>query len=103
MALTILENGGPAYVEMLLSQAMTEANGTTPRRALQEKLVWQIINNYSLDGLVELTSILTEDNKVRDWVKQAATTNNNTVEANQKAAIAYFWCSKLAKTGCSKN
>ncbi|MBK7918497.1 MAG: hypothetical protein IPJ94_20040 [Chloroflexi bacterium] len=97
MALTILENGGPAYVEMLLSQAMTEANGTTPRRALQEKLVWQIINNYSLDGLVELTSILTEDNKVRDWVKQAATTNNNTVEANQKAAIAYFLVQQIGE------
>lgn len=97
IALTILENGGPAYVEMLLSQAMTETNGTTPRRALQEKLVWQLINNYSLDGLVELTAILTEDNKVRNWVEQAATANNNTVEANQKAAIAYFLVQQIGE------
>lgn len=90
MALTILENGGPAYVEMLLSQAMTEAAETTPRRVTQEKLVWQLINNYSLTDLVTLTNSLTDDPKVREWVAQAAAASPDAGEANQKASIAYF-------------
>jgi len=98
MALTILENGGPAYVEMLLSQAMVSTPEAAPRRASQEEIVWQLINNYSLDGLVSLTNILTDDAKVRDWVSQAAKANQDTVEANQKAAIAYFLVQQVGLT-----
>ena len=95
MALTILENGGPAYVEMLLSQAMNEATATPPRRATQEKLVWQLINNFSLAELVTLTASLTDDPKIQDWVTQAATANQAAGEANQKASIAYFLVQQL--------
>ncbi|MCA9873920.1 MAG: hypothetical protein KC441_09700 [Anaerolineales bacterium] len=91
MALTILENGGPAYVELLLSQAMGGGEtAAAPSRASQEELVWQLINNYSLDGLVDLTHKLSDDPKVREWVSQAAAANQDTVEATQKASIAYF-------------
>lgn len=90
MALTILENGGPAYVEMLLSQAMVDQGQDAPRRASQEELVWRLIDRYSLKGLVSLTNSLTDDARVRDWVSQAAAANQGTAEANQKASIAYF-------------
>jgi len=100
MAMTILENGGPAYVEMLLNQAMGgPAEAAAPRRANQEEVVWQLINNYSLTGLVELTRSLTDDAKVLDWVSQAAAANENTVEANQKAAIAYFLVQQVGLPG----
>ncbi len=84
MALRILENGGQAYVDLLLYQAATSPLST----ATPENLVKQLVDKYSLDELVSLTKRLTTSPEMQDWVKKAAKSTPDATETSQKAAIA---------------
>lgn len=90
MALTILENGGPGYVEMLLSQAQMESATAVPVRVSEEQLVWQLVENHTLAQLVALSQKICEDERAYQWVQDAAAPSTGTSEASQKASIAYF-------------
>jgi hypothetical protein len=101
IALMVLENGGQAYVDLLLDQAMDmegdmAAALPVPQAMTTEKLVWELIESYSVDELVALTSRLTEDQRVCDWVKEAAAPDPGTSEANRKSAIAHFLVQQLS-------
>ena len=90
VALMILENGGPAYVDLLLDQAtgVAKAGISVPRGA--EQVVQQMVDHYSLEELVQLTNELTESEEIRNWVSQAARPSSEASQAQQKASIAHF-------------
>ena len=98
IALMILENGGVAYVELLLTQAM---EGRSPEAIILAKptsadqLIWQLVNNYTLDELVALTESLANSEKVLGYVVDAAKPEPNVNTANQKATIAHFLVQQL--------
>jgi hypothetical protein len=83
IALRILENGGQAYVELLLHHPA--AGG--PSAVTQETLVKQIVDKYSLPELVALTKSLTNLPELLDWVEQAAQPTPDAPETSQKIAI----------------
>jgi hypothetical protein len=86
MALLVLENGGQAYVDLLLSQPMAKAPGeVTP-----ESVARRLIEKYTLKELIDFGLSLQASEEVHNWVKQAAEPAPDVNEANQKAAIAYF-------------
>ena len=89
----ILENGGQAYVELLLTQAMQalspEAMALT-KPSSTDKLIWQLVNKYSLEELVTLTKKVADSEKVLEYVTNAAKPDPNVNSANQKATIAHF-------------
>lgn len=93
IALMILENGGQAYVELLLTQAM---QALSPEAMAQikpsttDKLIWQLVNNYSLEEMVALTKKVSDSEKVLEYVSNAAKPDPNVNNANQKATIAHF-------------
>lgn len=93
IALMILENGGQAYVELLLTQAM---QALSPEAMAQikpsttDKLIWQLVNNYSLEEMVALTKKVSDSEKVLEYVSNAAKPDSNVNNANQKATIAHF-------------
>lgn len=91
VALTILENGGQAYVNLLLNQAMG-ATTSQPASAppSSDNIVRQLLKNYDTDGLVQLTNELTDDENVRNYVRKAAKSDANINSADQKATIAHF-------------
>jgi hypothetical protein len=84
MALRILENGGRAYVELLLHRPAANA----PSSVTPETLVRQIVDKYSLPELVALTKSLTNLPELLDWVEQAAQPTPDAPETSQKIAIA---------------
>jgi hypothetical protein len=91
MALMILENGGQAYVDLLLDQAMNEASqGRTPIADREEQLTRQLMEQFDLDGLVDFCYHLTDNQRIREWVKEAAQPNAGANEPAQKAAVAQF-------------
>jgi hypothetical protein len=92
VALMILENGGQAYVDLLLTQAMTHPGTAVPIPAppRQEAVVRQLVDNYDVEGLVTLTDQLTKDNAIRDYVRAAAKPEAAISVAEQKATIAHF-------------
>lgn len=93
MALAILENGGQAYVELLLTQAM---QGLSPEAAAvgkpsnTDQLIWQFIENYSLPEMVALAEKLCSSDKAINYVREAAQPDPEANTANQKATIAHF-------------
>ncbi|MCA9954138.1 MAG: hypothetical protein KC434_05435 [Anaerolineales bacterium] len=93
IALMILENGGQAYVELLLTQAMQmlSPQAMAVNKPLStDKLIWDIVEKYSLDELVALTEKVANSPKVIDYVKEAAKPDPEANTANQKATIAHF-------------
>jgi hypothetical protein len=91
VALTILENGGQAYVNLLLNQAMgitTSQPASAPPSS--DNMVRQLLKNYDIDGLVQLTDKLTDDENVRNYVRNAAKSDQTINVADQKATIAHF-------------
>jgi len=93
IALMILENGGQAYVELLLTQAM---QGLSPEAMVQakpsnaDKLIWQLVDKYNLEEMVALTEKVSNSEKVLEYVTDAAKPDPNVNTANQKATIAHF-------------
>jgi hypothetical protein len=93
MALAILENGGQAYVELLLTQAM---RGLSPeamalgKPSTADKLLWELIDNYSLPEMVTLAEQLCNSEKAITYVREAAQPDPEANTANQKATIAHF-------------
>jgi hypothetical protein len=86
VALCILENGGQAYVDLLLDQSVTGPSDTvTP-----ESLVKRLVDTCSLEQLVDLTKRLVpaSESEVHTWVEQAAKPTPDASEAERKAAIA---------------
>lgn len=101
IALMVLENGGQAYVDLLLDQAMdgdeeTADTPSIPHAMTTEKLVWELVETYSLDELVALANRLTDDDRVCDWIEQAAAPDSGASEANRKSAIAHFLVQQLS-------
>lgn len=91
VALTILENGGQAYVDLLLNQAMDAVStATAVASPTPDKMVRQLVANYDLQQLVQMTQALTEDESVRNYVEQAAKPSPNINVADQKVTIAHF-------------
>ncbi len=93
IALMILENGGQPYVELLLTQAMAGLNPEVLAMAKPistDKLIWKLVNNYTLDELVALSRTLTDSETVLSYVAEAAQPDPNVNTANQKATIAHF-------------
>ncbi|RMH01251.1 MAG: hypothetical protein D6706_02245 [Chloroflexi bacterium] len=90
IALMILENGGPPYVNLLLHQAMGPESVSPAQANTPEALVRLLCERYSLAELVNLTEQLTEVSEIREWVRNAARPSPEVREANQKTAIAYF-------------
>ncbi len=92
VALTILENGGQAYVDLLLTQARSSAHAATETAPplTQDALVRQLVSQYDLEGLVQLSDTLTDDENVRNYVQEAAKSHPNTSSADKKATIAHF-------------
>lgn len=92
MALLILENGGQAYVELLLNQAM---EGSTPEAmpmemATPEHLVRHMVESQTLNQLLEMAHRLTDNAEILNWIGEAAEPAPETSEASQKAAICHF-------------
>jgi hypothetical protein len=93
IALAILENGGQAYVELLLTQAM---QGLSPEAMAQlkpttaDRLIWQLVDNYSLPEMVSLAEKLCDSEKAITYVREAAQPDPEANTANQKATIAHF-------------
>jgi hypothetical protein len=83
LALSILENGGTEYVELLLGQPSEEALPV----ASPENLVKQLVEKYNLGDLVELAKKIITVPEVVAWIEQSAT--ENAPEADRKAAIAH--------------
>ncbi|MCA9946379.1 MAG: hypothetical protein H6656_13350 [Ardenticatenaceae bacterium] len=98
MALAILENGGQAYVELLLTQAMQNLSPEA-MAALKptsgDKLIWQLVNQYSVAELVALTQKLSPSEKVVEYVTNAAKPDPTVNTANQKATIAHFMVQQI--------
>ncbi|MBI3799319.1 MAG: hypothetical protein HY268_20430 [Deltaproteobacteria bacterium] len=86
IALRILENGGQAYVDLLLHHPATSVPGTVTL----ENLVKQMVDRYSLAELVALTKRLTNSPELQSWVEQVAQPNPEepAPEVSQKIAIA---------------
>jgi hypothetical protein len=93
IALAILENGGQAYVELLLTQAMEmlspEAMVLT-KPTSSDTLIWQLVEHYSLDEMVALAEKLCNSEKAISYVQEAAQPDPNANLTNQKATIAHF-------------
>lgn len=96
IALMVLENGGQAYVDLLL----TQANATAEPEAAQlvqkpEMLVREMVEKFSLESLVQIASGLTDNEKILTWIRNAAKPVPETSEASQKAAIAHFMLQQI--------
>lgn len=98
IALMILENGGQAYVELLLTQAMQGLNPEAIAKGIpasSDNLIWQLVEKFSLEELVALSASLSTSEKVVDYVAQAAKPDSNVNLANQKATIAHFMVQQI--------
>ncbi len=85
MALMILENGGQAYVDLLLS----EAERGTPKAITPESAAKQLAEKFSLDELVALATRLLTLEDEKKWVENTAK-SAGAAEAGKKAAIAHL-------------
>ena len=98
IALMILESGGQAYVELLLTQAMA---GLSPEAMAMAKptstdtLIRQLVEHYTLDELVTLAEKLSDSERVLAYVVDVAKPDPNANTANQKATIAHFLVQQL--------
>ncbi|RME01429.1 MAG: hypothetical protein D6816_12305 [Bacteroidetes bacterium] len=91
IALLILENGGPGYVNLLMDQAhQTSPEGAATAVFTTEQLVTRMVNEFSLERLVELAEKMTAAEDVLEWIREAAKPNPGTSESNQKAAICHM-------------
>ncbi len=84
MALSILENGGQAYVDLLL----TPPGAGAPAAPAPVSVAKQLIDKYSLEDLVNMTKRMTDSPEVHAWVEQAAQPTADMTETQRKAAIA---------------
>ncbi|WP_420643382.1 hypothetical protein [Candidatus Leptofilum sp.] len=98
IALMVLENGGQAYVELLLTQAM---QGLSPEAVAMgkptstDRLIWQIVEQYSLPEMVTLAEKLFTTEKPIQYVRDAAQPDPEANTSNQKATIAHFLVQQL--------
>lgn len=97
IALMILENGGQAYVQLLLNQAMDASSPETLAGDVNspDRLVRRMVDTYSLPQLVEMANRLTDNETILKWVSEAAEPATETSEANQKAAICHFLINQI--------
>ncbi|WP_420627627.1 hypothetical protein [Candidatus Leptofilum sp.] len=98
IALMILENGGQAYVELLLTQAMQNLSPeamTMSKPSSTDKLIWQLVETYSLPEMVALAEKLFTTEKAIQYVREAAQPDPEANTTNQKATIAHFLVQQL--------
>jgi hypothetical protein len=93
----VLENGGQAYVELLLNQAGATSQLESSPLLVQkpEALVREMVEKFSLDGLVKIGDGLTDNEEILTWIHNAAKPGSEASEANQKAAIAHFMLQQI--------
>ncbi len=91
MALMILEQGGQAYVDLLLSQPEPAA----PPTVSPETIVKRLVEKYTLPELVALATRLLPAPAEQAWVQDAAKPAAGVTEASQKATIAHFLIARL--------
>jgi hypothetical protein len=104
IALMILENGGRAYVELLLNQAghQSEVEAATRMTQSPDQLVRNLVDQYSLTQLVDLAKTLTDIEEVLNWILDAAKPTPEISVANQKAAIAHFMVQQIGQEQIQK-
>lgn len=90
MALMILENGGQAYVDLLLDQAMNETVMGVPTANREDQVVRQLMERFELDEMIAFCHHLTDNKQLLDWVEAAAEPNAGINKSSQKATIAEF-------------
>ncbi len=90
IALMILENGGKAYVDLLLNQAMNVPMSTGTAVTFPDTLVKEMVDQFTAQELVALANEICNVPAVIDWVTNAAKPDPEASEAGQKAAIAHF-------------
>lgn len=91
IALVILENGGQAYVNLLLDQAMSEKATRPVANEIDEtELVRQVMNQIELEQMPTFCASMTDDEAIHDWVEKAAAAQSDGHESSQKAGIALF-------------
>jgi hypothetical protein len=93
--LFILETGGQAFVDFLLSQledapAGEAAPRTAPSKAsITDGVVRKLVDNYSVPQVVKLADKLITDPALKNWVEKSAEPSPGVSETQQKAAIGY--------------
>ncbi len=97
-ALAILENGGLAYVDLLLSQPVVSA----PKVATPESVVKSLIEKYTLADLVTLATRLTTTQQEHEYIQGAAKPASDVNEASQKAVIAHFLVQRVGAETVAK-
>lgn len=107
VALMILENGGQSYVNLLLDQAMNQAQmplapAAAPARLNQDAILRRVVEGYDLDGLVALTNQLTDNEAIRTYVREAAKPDPAIGQAEQKATIAHFLLQQIGGEAISQ-
>lgn len=103
VALTILENGGQAYVNLLLNQAMdADSAPSQPAQPTADKMVRQLVANFDIEELVALTEKLTDDENIRNYVRGAAKADPAINLADQKATIAHFLVQQIGTRSISQ-
>lgn len=90
IALMILENGGQAYVDLLLNQAEELGGETAVAATNSDAVVRQLVQGCTLSDLVALAEKVTDVPEIKNWVQQAAAPTADTTEAEQKSAVAHF-------------
>ncbi len=90
IALMILENGGQAYVELLLNQAGEMSAETAVSAPSTDAVVRHMMKACTLPEMVALTEKMTDVPEIQEWVRQAAKPSPDTTEAEQKSAVAHF-------------
>jgi hypothetical protein len=91
IALMILENGGQAYVDLLLDQAMNEVFvQAAPAAPSEDQLVRQMMERLELAEMIAFCQHVTDSEEIQRWVEAAAQPDTGANESSQKAAIAHF-------------
>ena len=94
----ILENGGQAYVELLLTQAMQNLSPEAMaigKQTSADKRICQLVENFSLPEMVALAEKMLVTEKAIDYVRNAAQPDPEANTTNQKATIAHFLVQQL--------
>ncbi|MCA9934088.1 MAG: hypothetical protein KC415_09205 [Anaerolineales bacterium] len=89
IALMILENGGQAYVNLLLSQAAHMADAASGTAVTTDSVLRELLQR-PLSEIVALAEQVSDVPEILEWVHKAAIPTPDTTEADQKSAVAHF-------------
>lgn len=99
LALMILETGGPQYAKLLLDQVtIQESAMSTASESSKGLTARRLVNQYSLQELVEMAKSLTDNEEILTWVENAAQPVPELSQVHNKSAIAYFLINQLGNS-----